>query len=209
MSRKRRQPQQQWSTAARLVASCLLVLHLAAIFAAPWSEPPPSSELSRRVAAFFRPYLKFASLDNGYRFFAPNPGPSHLVRYEVVMSSGETQRGEFPLRGKHWPRLHYHRHLMLSEMTFSLTAPVMDLPPPELLSAQAREEIEIQQQLVALLHRSLADFLLRRYAGERVRLYSVQHGLPTEAEVIQGRKLDDLQLYQQFYIGEFTTKDSR
>ena len=36
----------------------------------------------------FRPYLEAAYLDHGYAFFAPDPGPSHLVRYELEFDDG-------------------------------------------------------------------------------------------------------------------------
>ncbi len=187
----------------RAVASVLIMLHLAAVFCGPWSQPPPSSELSRRVAKLFRPYLKFASIDNGYRFFAPDPGPSHLIRYEITVSDGSVVQGQFPKRGEHFPRLFYHRHFMLSEMVFSLTAPTMDAPPPHLLAEDERIEIEQQRALARELQQSIANYLLRLHDGDRVRLYVVVHGMPTPTDVLQGMTLSDRSLFQELYLGEF------
>ena len=61
--------------------SVLVALHVAAVFVGPWAIPPHGSELARTIASGFGPYLQAAFLNNGYRFFAPEPGPGHLVRY--------------------------------------------------------------------------------------------------------------------------------
>lgn len=116
-----------WSVRARAIVSILLVLHLTAIFAAPWSGPPPASRLSRTVVSCFAPYLHSAYLLHGYRFFAPDPGPSHIVRYELLMPDDSVKQGHFPDLEQHFPRLLYHRHFMLSETVFrSLGIPLED-----------------------------------------------------------------------------------
>ena len=76
-----------------------------------------------------RPYLQILSLDNGYRFFAPEPGPSHLVRYDVTLADGQQIGGVFPNLAEERPRLLYHRYFMLSEFVNSLT----EGTPPELV----------------------------------------------------------------------------
>ena len=79
----------------RIAASVLLGAHLMAVFVAPMAVPtssplvPPStSPLAGTFFRFFRPYLQAAFLNHGYKFFAPDPGPSHLVRYELTMADG-------------------------------------------------------------------------------------------------------------------------
>ena len=62
-------------------------------------------------------------LANGYRFFAPEPGPSHLIRYEVTLPDGTRKEGFFPDRAHHQPRLLYHRYFMLSEFVNTLDNP--------------------------------------------------------------------------------------
>src|SRR5690606_19016421 len=121
-SRKHRQPEREvgWGRWRQLAASAAIVIHLVAVFAAPWSGPPPASELARVVARPLSGYMAALHLNHGYRFCAPEPGPSHLVRYELETSTGETIEGRFPDVDHHWPRLLYHRHFMVSEMIFNL-----------------------------------------------------------------------------------------
>jgi hypothetical protein len=67
-----------------MLISVGLLLHLTAVIMAPFAMPP-SSELVRDVADRLRPYIDSLYLDHGYRFFAPSPGPSHLVRYRLEL----------------------------------------------------------------------------------------------------------------------------
>jgi hypothetical protein len=69
-------------------------------------------------------------LDHGYFFFAPNPGPTHLVRYKVEFADGrEPIEDEFPNLKAERPRLLYHRHFMMAEALTNMYVPPE--PPPE------------------------------------------------------------------------------
>ncbi len=70
----------EWSPIAKTIATLLFMLHLLAVFAAPWSSPPPSSGLAQEVGRFFHPYTQSLAIDKCYRLFAPDPEPSHIVR---------------------------------------------------------------------------------------------------------------------------------
>ncbi|MCA9268060.1 MAG: hypothetical protein KDA41_06295, partial [Planctomycetales bacterium] len=85
-----------WGLRTRRIVSLLLAFHLAAVFVAPWSSPPPASQLSASAARLFHPYLHAVCIYNGYRFFAPDPGPSHIVRYELQYADGRSEPGQFP-----------------------------------------------------------------------------------------------------------------
>ena len=100
---------------ARVALRLVIALHLTAVIAAPWSMPPPASYLSQVVAQPFVPYLQATNMFQGYRFFGPDPGPSHLVRYRLEMPDGSQREGMFPNLREQWPRLLYHRYFMLSE----------------------------------------------------------------------------------------------
>ena len=55
-----------------------------------------AAELRNWPAAWprtFSPISKALSLANGYRFFAPEPGPSHLVRYELTLRRRQHRAG--------------------------------------------------------------------------------------------------------------------
>ena len=112
-----------WNPVCRAAASVALVWHLGAILVAPISTPPrfegPPSILGSALGQVYRPYITAMFLDHAYKFFAPNPGDSHLVRYDLYFADGTKKVNQddqvFPDRVRHWPRLLYHRHFMLTE----------------------------------------------------------------------------------------------
>jgi hypothetical protein len=178
-------PPPSWPVWARVAASLALVWHLAAVVLAPLSSPPPASRLSSVLAEPFRPYQGVAFLAHGYRFFAPNPGPSHLVGYELEMPDGSIRRGRFPDLSEHWPRLLYHRHFMLSERLNDM------MPPPEAdVPAEARDAFQTVLQ-------SYAAHLQRRHGARRVTLYLIEHGIRSPEEILAGKRLSDPETYRQ------------
>ena len=181
-----------WSARARLLVSLALAWHLVALLVGPISSPP--SILGDRLQEIYQPYLQAAYLNHGYKFFGPDPGPSHLVRYVVELPDGERAEGTFPNRNVHWPRLFYHRHFMLSEFLVGLAGPwdprfEWDKQP---LSPAQQAYVE-----------SYAHHLLTQYHGKRVTLYLVEHALPTPDDVVNGMRLDDSRLYRSRKLGSF------
>lgn len=164
--------------------SALLLIHLGAILAGPCSVPP-ASELSQIVWRCYRPYLDAAYLNHGYHFFAPEPGPSHLIRYEVETRDGRRVAGFFPDRQRHWPRLLYHRHFMLSEHLNSM-----------------HESEEPAAQLTAIQN-SFTQHLQSLHGGDRVKLYLVRHLIPGPDSVAKGQRLNDRTLYQERWLGDY------
>lgn len=157
-----------------MVASLLILLHLMAIWVAPFSVPP-SSPLAQGLASLFRPYVEGAFLNHGYKFFAPDPGPTHLVRYELELADGSKRGGTFPNLKEQQPRLLYHRHMMLSER--------LEGPP--------------EAYWIAPYSRSYAQHLLETHHARRVTLYLVTHALPNPVQVQAGMKLNDPSLYRE------------
>ncbi len=161
----------------------LLALHCMAIIVGPWSVPP-SSLLSQEVFQVFEPYVEAAFLNHGYHFFAPDPGPSHLIRYEVVRADGSEVKGYFPDREQNWPRLAYHRHFMMSEHLNGF--------------------LEGGQKELADSHiASYARHLNKTHGGTEVRMFLVRHDLPSPDQVMEGMKLDDPSLYREKSLGSF------
>ena len=102
---------------ARICLSLLVVWHLTAVIMAPMSIPP-SSRLVVDVAQgrLMQWYLDALYINHGYSFFAPDPGPGHLIFYEVYDQQGNLKRqGKFPDWDVQRPRLWYHRHFMLAD----------------------------------------------------------------------------------------------
>jgi hypothetical protein len=200
-----------WSPTTRAAASVLLALHVAAVFIAPWSMPPPASQLSNVCARCFRPYMLGTAQYNGYRFFAPNPGPSHVVRYELELENGDLRRGRFPDVKQHQPRLLYHRHFMIAERCHELSNRTSEppAPPPEVpprWRPRVQAEYDSQREAYAKitadeaarqekLVRPIAARLLRQHNAKRIRLWSVEHAIPSPLQVVEGMPLDDEGLY--------------
>lgn len=205
-----------WTLRAKIVVSLLLSVHLFAVFAAPCASPPPSSDLWQEIAGqtdrgdgLFLPYLRLGYLNHGYRFFAPNPGPSHLVRYEIDLKTGGTIKGEFPDPDEHFPRLLYHRMFMLSETAFNLASPVLTPAEPGTLTRE--EQLAFDKQLAASdeLANSIARRLLDLNAGQRIRLYLQTHELPFPSDVAAGQSLDDPSLYSEQFWCEISDEQLR
>lgn len=184
----------------RAVGSVALAFHLAAIIVAPWSADP-SSALAFDTARPFQPYLQAGYLNHGYHFFAPEPGPSHLVRYELQMADGSVKKGTFPDKNEHQPRLLYHRHFMLTEF-------LMQYPVDEKSQEQWAKQPDWRLQQVTegqrVLATGYADHLLHKYDAQSVKLYFIRHMYPSPMDVAAGMKLDDPQLYQEKLLGTFT-----
>lgn len=178
-------PITQPSAVVRAAVSVLVLLHILAVFLGPFAMPPQTSELAYNCARGFQPYMDTLFLANGYRFFAPEPGPSHLVRFEATLDDGTVKEGVFPDREKHTPRLLYHRYFMLSEFINTLENPSA---PPGRAEAYAK---------------SYAQHLAHELNAKTVKLYLKRHFVPRTIEVRQGMRLSDKALYTEHPLGVF------
>ncbi len=194
--------QSSWSLRTKVVASILFAAHIFAVFAAPSAAPPPASYswnwLAGRIdgrEGLISPYLRAVYIKHGYRFFAPNPGPSHLVRFEIDLRGGGQIEGHFPNTEDQFPRLLYHRMFMISETAFNLASPVSEIPAAGTLNEL--ERIEFDKQLAAAneLAKSISRRLLREHDGRSIRLYLVTHEIPFPGDVVRGQQLNDPSLY--------------
>lgn len=217
-----------WSPRRKQIISVLLLLHCIAIFAAPMAGPPPASELSRYVASWFEPYLHGAYFNHGYRFFAPNPGPSHLVRYEVTLADGSTESHRFPSTDEQWPRLFYHRHFMVAERVNQLVS----MPTAEEWALEMRDQRALADELMRAGHANLAreievemsrrqtgygeqlelrdkllegigQYFLKFHDARSIKVFSVRHPLPSQLDVRAGAKLDAPESYLERLVYEW------
>ena len=171
-----------WPPAVRAVVSLGLLTYFAAVILPPLAGPAPASDLAVAALQPVRPLVGALFLGHGYRFFAPDPGPGHSIRWSMVMADGSIRQGSIPDRDTDWPRLLYHRRFMISEKIASL------VPPPD-----APEEVRQQsrgewQPLV----KDVAGQLLRRHGGSQVTLQMIEHYLPTPEEVIRSEQGSDV-----------------
>ncbi len=173
------------SPGLRTLLSAAIALHVVAVFFGPFAMPPHGSQIARAVGDVLSPYTQAACLNNGYRFFAPEPGPGHLVRYEVETKDGRHIEGIFPDRSQQWPRLLYHRYFMMSEF----------------LNSVNREETQAISDAFA---ESYVKHLIHQYDARAVKLHLRQHRLPSMEDVRGGMQLDDPSLYEEKQVTEWT-----
>lgn len=123
-------------------------------------------------------YANLLYINNGYDFFSPDPSFSHLIRYEVRDAAGQPiAKGEWPNTQQQWPRLLYHRYMMLVDQSSA---------PGNADSGWVNH---------------IADGLMARYNGASVHMTMVRHNLLTPDEVIAGRRLNEDSTYED--IGTF------
>jgi len=166
----------------RLLASLLILLYLTAVLLPPLAGPPPASELAGVMLQPFRPLVGSLALSHGYRFFAPNPGPGHSIRWTITTADGGQTTGLIPDAERDWPRLLYHRRFMIPEKLAAF------VPLPEAPAELRQEAIRDWQPLVE----DIATRLLTRHGGSEVSLDLIEHYLPDTFEVREGREGDDL-----------------
>ncbi len=166
----------------RSLGSVAILVYLTGVIIAPLSGPPPATELSQVILQPFRPLLGALYLGHGYRFFAPNPGPGHSIRWTMKMPDGSTREGTIPDAERDWPRLLYHRRFMVAEKIANEVPPI-DAPPG--IRAEAR-------RYWLPLVQGVADHLLRSEGGSRVRLELVEHFLPGPQDVLEDNREPDL-----------------
>lgn len=159
-----------------------LALHLFALIVPPLAMAP-SSPLFSTLWRGMGPYLDVLYLGHGFHFFAPDPGPSHLIRYEVEQADGTRVTGVFPDPQEHSPRLLYHRHFMLTEYA-------------NRLAVDESRKADLDQ-----LSASFAGHLLARHQGVKVQLFLQRHYIPTPAHVLQGLALNDPQFIHERSLG--------
>ncbi len=212
-------PTQPWRSPWRYVVSALLLWHLLAVVAPPLQqitlgstrEPSP---FANAVLEIVRPYMSALFLDHGYAFFAPEPGPLHLVRYKVEFADGRPAiEGRFPNLREQKPRLLYHRYFMIAEYLEAMytppTEPPKPIPPPletfnynRIVSAQ---NTDYNDQLAAWrarrsqydqMRKSLIAHLEDEHPGGTVTLTRVRHlVLPPPEVTLSRRKLNDADTY--------------
>ncbi len=201
MGRKQQSNRGGWTVNQKRLASALLLAHLAAVVAAPWSSPPPAPLVAERISAWFAPYQVAAYLNHGYRFFAPDPGPSHIIRYALTLPDGQLETGRIPDPERHQPRLLYHRFFMMTESLFNAWSRIEEIPPDAPIPAADRQLIEHRNNfargLVQQLSQGIAQQLLEQRGAKSVRLFLEEHSIPYPEDVQQGRRLDDPELYSE------------
>lgn len=150
-----------------------------------------------KLLAPFAAYGQFFYLDRGYAFFAPDPGPSHLMRAEIgrvgdpvsekpateiaaVLPTEDTRL--YPNLNEQWPRLLYHRHFMLAEFLNDsyqpqLPADAARLVGPELPLAELKAWRLGRERYDTILG-SMTNHLEKKFDDRTVTIDRIEHLLP-------------------------------
>jgi hypothetical protein len=182
------------------IASAAILFHLSAVVLPPLAfqtrTPDGPSPLFGTLIRPFSGYGQFLHLDRGYAFFAPDPGPSHLIQAAITQPDGTVTEVMFPDRDRQWPRLLYHRHFMLSEYLHETYWPPG--PPTELSQSDPQAAALWQQRRgrYEYVRKSMIDHLQHVNEGRSVAIRRIEHGLPAMREFLDAPiPLDDERLY--------------
>ncbi len=182
-------PPKTLSRRTKLLISGLVIGHLLAVVLPPLSfqtrGPLGVSPSVSTVFEWFEPYSQFLYIDRGYAFFAPDPGPSHLVQAAITDQQGQREEIMFPDLSEQWPRLLYHRHFMLTEFLEEIYQPPG--PPEELV---ALNQVEAEYWLTSRaryehVRQSYIDHLRHVYPGREVAIRRIEHLIPDVLEFQQ------------------------
>ncbi|QDV86870.1 hypothetical protein TBK1r_58950 [Stieleria magnilauensis] len=184
----------------KLIASGLILFHLLAVVLPPLAFQTFSLDgPSPLVGTLIRPfagYGQFLHMDRGYAFFAPDPGPSHLIQAASTNADGTLTERMYPDRNDQWPRLLYHRHFMLAEF---LNDSYWPPGPPNEMFESDRPAAELWQQRrgrYEWIRQSMVDHLKSVNEGREVAIRRLEHGLPGLQEYTEEPiALDDPRLY--------------
>lgn len=203
------------ATWTKLAASVLIIGHIWAVFGRPiefaTQGPTGPSPASYNFYEPIRGYSEFAYLNHGYAFFAPDPGPSHLIRVRFERDEIEnnadadgaqagdviTEQWTFPDLKKQWPRLLYHRHFMLSEFLHNTYQP-RQIPVPLAADESAVESWNRGRARYEAVLGSITNHLRKKAGTDEIEIQRLEHQLVGLPEFLAGqRTLDDPQHYRE------------
>jgi hypothetical protein len=202
----------------KVLVSGLILLHLAAVFVAPFQFASTvggsSSPFADALRSCLRPYIEALYLNHGYFFFAPNPGPNHLIEYRVEYADGrEATIGRIPNLMTERPRLLYHRHFMVAEALNNAYAPPEPQPEPSPPSLTASDEErqryayerglyqaylanwQRQRAQYEAMKQSIEDHLTHEFGATSVKIARIEHRQPVPDDFTAGRRLTDKDSY--------------
>ena len=158
--------------------SLWLAFHVFAVFISPAAMPPasPLLEDGYRLAL---PYNEALFLNHGYHYFAPDPGASTLIAWEIPREGEAPAVGRFPEVSIR-PRLLYHRYFMLAENVWAF-------------------DDETQQDMLKAYARHFAAHL----NADRISLSRISHEPSSILRLQAGGKLDDPETFQKDPLGDF------
>ena len=164
------------------VLSLWLAFHVFAVFISP-AAMPPASPLLEDGYELALPYNEALFLNHGYHYFAPDPGPSTLIAWEIPRKGEAPVVGRFPDLSIR-PRLLYHRYFMLAENIWAFD----DETQVDVLKAYAKH-------------------FAGQFDSDRISLSRVSHEPSSILRLQAGGKLDDPETFLHDPLGDFDFSD--
>jgi len=147
-----------------------------------------------------KPYSQWLYINHGYFFFAPNPGPGHLIQCSfappdgVVPTEEPSRKQMLPDRNEHWPRLLYHRYLMLSEFYTNRFAP-RQVTEELKKDTEFMERWSLDKELYDQIQKSMVASLNHSRGEDLIELRRIERSLPDSQQVLrEGWTLNDPRL---------------
>ena len=160
------------------ILSLWLLFHVFAVFIAP-AAMPPSSPLLENGYQIALPYNESLYLNHGYHFFAPDPGASTLIAWEIPRDGDVPVVGRFPEVSIR-PRLLYHRYFMLAENVWAF-------------------DEETQQDMV----KAYAQHVAGQFRSDRISISRMRHEPSSIVRLQAGGRLDDPETFQKDLLWDF------
>jgi hypothetical protein len=217
----------------RLIAVTLLILFhfggicTAVVFVAPPNGPTPwlANQLWIRI---YRPYLLITNLNNGYHFYAPEPGPCALVFFRVEYADGLSRWVRIPNHPECRDHLERRRYgslatslgqvmPMMPQREEELTRrridagrshepPIPPMPEAPLVTQYREPGVQVRllvSSYVRWVARSTAHPLEENVPVTGVKVYRVEYTNPPVEHFQEGRDPLDPTLYAAFYMGDY------
>jgi hypothetical protein len=215
-----------------LVVTLLILFHFGGICIAVVNVAPPSggtpwlaTQLWLRV---YRPYLTMTNLNNGYHFYAPEPGPCALVFFRVEYADGLSRWVRIPNHPECTCHLERRRYGSLAT-TLGQIMPMMPQREEELCSRRLEAgrnheppippvpdmPLPMQYHEAGMQVRLILSSYVRWVAKNTphpldedvpvtgVKVYRVQYTNPPVEHFQEGRDPLDPTLYAAFYQGDY------
>lgn len=180
----------------RVVLSLIIVWHFTGVFLAALSIPA-SSPLVMNVAQTgswkwpMQWYLDALYMNQGHSFFAPDVGPGHILRYELFDRDNKLiTQGTLPDKKEHWPRLLYHRHMMLADQSDVPANDQMDAKRMY-LEAYARHLLRPNRRAQTVRVQLYAHYPLPSFYAAEGRAVGYQHLMQEMNQGGQSHKIDE------------------
>jgi hypothetical protein len=197
--------------AIQRVVTVLLILHFFAILTAVTASSDrdyPAPQVAVWANELLRPYLQSTLMNNGYRFFAPNPGSPTVLWFRVQYENRVVRWVEAPAPPGSLLRGAYQRRLNLAMQPSQYVVPVAGETGRYRLTNLGEIYLASYARHVARRHERL-DAAGSPVPVRTVGIYFAQHASRTPAQVREGWKSTDLRTYKFIFAGAYCPDGQR